>query len=296
MINKLTKFFTASQQAAVKIPQPQTELPITETQAETTATPEQPPQPSAPENISLLKLCDAKLNKLAKFFSGAEEAPVIPIDTLPADSQDVAMEVPTAPVAAPEMEPEAAIARQPPFAQQTQPPASIAYSGAALPETEQNRDFKLAEQLLALEQQLEQHINEVKSAETGLLTFRDELQQQIAAHSAASGQQLIDHKNTLELMLKSAFNKIADTHTALESKFNRQFDPIQQALGTLQESIAEVSGTLHHVAEQTLQLQENMLQLNTAFEAFKARADIDSLNARLSALEKPPKRKSWFKK
>ncbi|MGR8935596.1 MAG: hypothetical protein ACU837_14570 [Gammaproteobacteria bacterium] len=282
---KFTCFFSGAEQkpAAAENAPPQV---LADTTPIATAEISAAPQTTvAAENVSLLKLCDAKLSKLTRLFTGAVQA-----ETPDVITQDSAAEVHAAPLESQATTheisaAEAELAPQPSFTQQSLPP-----------ETEPGQDLKLTEQWLAFEQRLEQHINDMKNAETELSAFKAEIQQQIASHFADSGQQLLDHKNTLDLMLKNAFKRIADSHAALENKFSRQIDPLQQILDTLQDGLAEAGKTLHSVAEQTLRLQENMLRLSTAFETFKTEADFDSLNARVSALENPPKRKSWFRK
>lgn len=310
MINKLTKFFAASQEAAVKIPEPQIESPMSEAQTETAAVQDNPQQPLAAENISLLKLCDAKLNKLAKFFSGAYAAPPDVTAKIAAQETDDSSSQPS--VIPPEIQTAPSITQEPQSGTQTdaedlpatpQPPVSqqswtSANTGEAAPDTGHNRDLKIEERLPTLQQQLEQHIREVKNAETELSAFRDELQQQLADHRTAVEQQLLEHNNTLEVTLKNAFKKISDHQSVLENKYNQQIDLIRQVLGTNQGNIAEAADKLDNMAEQNRQLQENLQQLNKTIEAYKTQVDIDSITARLSALENPTKRKSksWFRK
>jgi hypothetical protein len=268
-------------------------------------------KPSAPENISLLKLCDQKLDKLAKYFSGTQEAPAImeepPLAVSPDEGQADAAEMPA--VLQESLAPDnmsflitetlQTDSMEIPVSPQARYAPEVAVQAecraeAAEPVQALQRDWeeKIATQLQILEQQLGQRDRDVKHAETELSALKGSLQQQLGAFE----QRLLDNKNSVEITLKSAFKQIVDRQAAVENKSNQQTDMIQQVLGTTQESITEAGVKLNSLAEQIRLLTENLQQLTKNFEAYKIQADVASLAARLAALEKPPKRKSWFRK
>lgn len=367
---KLSKYFTGSDESVAVAPPTEQQNDAARSASEITPAPAQ--ETVAAENISLLQICDAKLSKLTKFFTGPEETPAVspkalseertdgsnaatttvsPTPQEPPSVPDMASlpniqdtvsdkisepsshpttDVPvdfssetvlpdaaaiTPPIsAAPIQEDEASSLTQempvdfhmaetvkiPPGTSPDEKSPGIIFTDNADAIAELNRKLEstISEQLLNLERRLDQHIEDAIHAENERIAFREELRQQLHAAAHSYEQPLLEHKNMIETTLKSAFKKIVDRQAILENKYNQQIDMIQQVIGTNQENINETAEKLNKLSEQARLLNENIRQLTQNIEAFQAKVDIDTVNARLAALENPPKkkRKSWFKK
>lgn len=323
---KLSKYLTGGDETPET---PQIETLVAATPAEQQPIPAKPQETQAADNISLLQLCDAKLAKLTQFFTGNEEPQAAGGTTPP--EEDAETTAPTEPeplipethyfpdtnAATPddtrqEQDKSRNIRAEKAFndASERTPTPAIEPSYSA-PQAESPPDAEIpvaafnhggesrvVEQLLALEQRLERYVVEAKSAEAAQAIFQEELQQQIAAAAQSHAQQLLEHKNMLDITLKSGFKKISDGQATLEQHYDAQFERLRQGLAGNEEKIAAAAGALNNLNAQVNLLNERLLQLTQNIATFQASVDIDAVNSRLTALENPPqkKRKSWFKK
>jgi uncharacterized phage infection (PIP) family protein YhgE len=297
-LDELAKFFTGEQEPPAILQEPQSDTPAAEAQADAATVAESPQESAVPDNVSLLEACDRKLAEWSSFFSGAQKSPADA--TMLSASPETGNTDSMPQLAFPENREAPAGTQEPQFDLE---PAEVQADFGEMPKPPRHQGLKsevqlqMLEHLLEREITLERQINKINNAVTGLSdVFRDELQRQIAASAHSYEQQLLDSKNTLEITLKSAFKKMADRQTALEDNHNQHIDLMQQVFESNQEGIADAIAKLDNLTEQIRRLTENVLQLTKNSEAQQFKINIDALAARVAALEKPPKRKSWFGK